>query len=45
MDFVMHEGRAVLIDVNVTPTVTGDARSEQYRALNEDFSRGIEAVT
>jgi hypothetical protein len=45
MDFVMHAGRAVLIDVNVTPTVTGDARSEQYRALNEDFSRGIEAVT
>jgi hypothetical protein len=44
MDFVLHDGRAVLIDVNVTPTVTGDARGERYRALNEDFSRGIESV-
>ncbi len=44
MDFVMHEGKAVLIDMNVTPTVTGDARSEEYKVLNADFSRGIEAI-
>ncbi|MFO0858788.1 MAG: hypothetical protein U0640_15695 [Phycisphaerales bacterium] len=42
MDFVMHEGKAVLIDVNTTPTVTGDARSEEYRRLNEGMAAGVD---
>ncbi len=41
MDFVMHDGKPILIDVNTTPTVTGDARSEQYRVLNEEMAAGV----
>lgn len=41
MDFVVHDGKPVLIDVNTTPTVTGDSRSEQYRVLNEDMAAGV----
>lgn len=44
IDFVMHKGRAVILDVNTTPTVSGDAHGEEYKRLCEGLSRGIEAV-
>ena len=48
LDYLMHtdaEGvcRPVLIDVNTTPTVSGDPRSKKYVAQNADLAEGIEA--
>ena len=48
LDYLMHtpaegEPRPVLIDVNVTPTVSGDPRSAKYVAQNANLARGIEA--
>jgi hypothetical protein len=40
IDFVVHEGRAVIIDANTTPTVSGDARSEKYVRQCEGLARG-----
>ena len=39
IDFVMHEGRAVIIDANTTPTVSGDAWSEKYVRQCEPLAR------
>jgi hypothetical protein len=44
LDFVLHEGEPILIDANTTPTVTGDARSDHYKNLNQDFSKGIDSI-
>jgi len=43
MDFVLREGRVVLLDVNTTPTLSGDARSEAYVEQCAGLVRGIEA--
>lgn len=39
IDFVMHDGRAVIIDANTTPTVSGDAFSEKYVRQCEPLAR------
>lgn len=41
MDYVIHNGRGILIDVNTTPTVSGDAHSEEYKRLSADLAMGI----
>jgi hypothetical protein len=41
MDYVIHNGRGVLIDVNTTPTVSGDAHSDEYKRLSADLALGI----
>jgi len=46
IDYLMHPGpdgtpRPALIDVNWTPTVSGDARSEHYIAQNANLAEGI----
>lgn len=38
-DFVMHEGRAFLLDANKTPSYSGEPRSERLA----DLAKGIEA--
>lgn len=48
LDYLIHtradsEPRPVLIDVNMTPTVSGDPRSERYITQNANLARGIEA--
>lgn len=48
LDYLMHTAadgstRPVLIDVNTTPTVSGDPRSEKYILQNENLARGITA--
>lgn len=48
LDFLMHTEahgvrRPVLIDVNTTPTVSGNPRSKKYVTQNEDLARGIAA--
>jgi hypothetical protein len=39
--FAARAARPILIDVNTTPTVSGDARSEHYIAQNAKLAEGI----
>lgn len=39
IDFVIHDGEAVIIDANTTPTVSGDAHSEKYVKQCEPLAR------
>lgn len=43
MDYIIHEGRGVLLDVNTTPTLSGDAYSEEYKRNCADLAAGIRA--
>lgn len=40
-DYMMHDGRAVLIDINKTPTYSRVLSSEIRRTINETLARGI----
>lgn len=41
IDYVIHQGRPIVLDVNTTPTVSGDGRSEFYIRGSADLSEGI----
>jgi hypothetical protein len=44
IDFVIHQGEAVIIDANTTPTVSGDGWSEKYVRQCEPLARGALAM-
>jgi hypothetical protein len=41
MDYVIHEGRPYLLDVNTTPTVTGDVRTPEHTRAAAPLARGL----
>jgi len=41
MDYGMHEGRAVLLDVNTTPTVTGSVHTDTHTRAAADLADGL----
>lgn len=41
IDYILHRGRPVLLDINRTPTVSGDAHSEGYIQQCEVLARGL----
>lgn len=41
LDYVVHEGRPVLLDVNTTPTVTGNVHAEHHTRAAADLADGL----
>ena len=41
MDYVIHDGTPVLLDVNTTPTVTGDVRTEEHTLAAAPLAGGL----
>lgn len=44
IDYIFHRGRPVLLDINWTPTVSGDAFSEPYVQQCEELAAGLEDI-
>ncbi|MCC6659336.1 MAG: hypothetical protein IT437_00480 [Phycisphaerales bacterium] len=41
MDYVIHDGRAILLDVNTTPTVTGSVRTDEHTRAAAPLADGL----
>lgn len=44
IDFILHEGRPILLDINRTPTLSDNAFSEHYINQTKELAQGIAAI-
>lgn len=44
IDYIRHEGRPIILDINRTPTLSGDAFANEYVPQNAPLAEGIESI-